>query len=252
MHPPGAVARALRLGSEGLNAVEIAHDLAIPRRTVADWLAGKVPRRSRGLEIPTSSCERCGHEAHEFRGLPDAYVYLLGLCFGDGCISSGPRGVYRLRITLDIKYPRIIEETARAMRLVMPRNKSSIKQRPKNCVEVYSCSKSWPCLFPQHGPGKKHLRRIELEPWQQDLVARSPGPILRGLIQSDGCRFINTGRQWTHPRYAFCNLSEDIKKIFCETCDLLGLRWTRSGPKTIYVSRKADVAVLDRIVGPKQ
>ena len=31
----------------------------------------------------------------------------------------------------------------------------------------------------------------------------------------------------------------------------MGLHWTTSGEKTIYVSRKADVAVLDSFVGPK-
>jgi hypothetical protein len=31
----------------------------------------------------------------------------------------------------------------------------------------------------------------------------------------------------------------------------MGLHWTASGDKTIYVSRKADVAELDRFVGPK-
>jgi hypothetical protein len=38
---------------------------------------------------------------------------------------------------------------------------------------------------------------------------------------------------------------------FCEACDLVGLHWTTAGEKTIYVSRKADVALLDRFVGPK-
>ncbi len=75
--------------------------------------------------------------------------------------------------------------------------------------------------------------------------------MLRGLIHSDGCRFQNTGRGWSHPRYSFANLSDDIKRIFCDTCELMGLHWTSSGEKTIYVSRKADVAVLDRFVGPK-
>jgi hypothetical protein len=72
------------------------------------------------------------------------------------------------------------------------------------------------------------------------------------LIQSDGCRFMNTGTNWKHPRYAFSNLSKDIQRIFSDACDLLGLHWTRAGHKTIYVSRKADVAVLDRFVGPKR
>ncbi len=51
------------------------------------------------------------------------------------------------------------------------------------------------------------------------------GRLLKGLIQSDGCRFTNTGRGgWRHPRYAFSNVSTDITSIFCSACDCLGLR----------------------------
>jgi hypothetical protein len=75
--------------------------------------------------------------------------------------------------------------------------------------------------------------------------------LLRGLIHSDGCRFMNTGRGgWRHPRYAFSNRSAHIRGIFCMACQRLGLHWTRA-PYTIYVSRKADVARLDEFVGPK-
>jgi hypothetical protein len=75
---------------------------------------------------------------------------------------------------------------------------------------------------------------------------------VRGLIHSDGCRFQNTGRGgWSHPRYSFTNNSAGIRAIFCEACDLMGLHWTVSGERTIYVSRMADVAKLDRFVGPK-
>jgi hypothetical protein len=73
--------------------------------------------------------------------------------------------------------------------------------------------------------------------------------LLRGLIHSDGCRFVNTGRQWRHPRYAFSNLS-DIRLIFTNACDRLGLRWTTSG-RIVYVSRKDDVASMDQFIGPK-
>ena len=79
---------------------------------------------------------------------------------------------------------------------------------------------------------------------------RHPDALLRGLIHSDGCRFINTGTNWRHPRYAFSNTSDDIRAIFCAACDRLGLRWTRA-PRTVYVSRKDDVAVLDTFIGPK-
>jgi hypothetical protein len=116
---------------------------------------------------------------------------------------------------------------------------------------VSAYSRAWPCLFPQHGPGRKHEREIKLVAWQRALVHRQPRSLLRGLIHSDGCRFINTGRGgWTCPRYVFNNKSEDILRIFAEACALLGLRPTFA-PRTVYVSRKADVAVLDGFIGPK-
>jgi hypothetical protein len=90
-----------------------------------------------------------------------------------------------------------------------------------------------------------------LTAWQQALVLRTPELLLRGLIHSDGCRFENTGRGgWRNARYSFSNYSDDIRGIFCQACDMLGLRWT-SAPRTIYVSRKADVARMDEFVGPK-
>jgi hypothetical protein len=97
----------------------------------------------------------------------------------------------------------------------------------------------------------KHQRRIVLNDWQQGLVQRHPGLLLRGLIHSDGCRFINTGTNWTCPRYSFSNKSDDIRHIFCDACDLLDLRYTFA-PRTIYVSRKADVERMDTFIGPKR
>lgn len=38
--------------------------------------------------------------------------------------------------------------------------------------------------LPQHGPERK----IELAPWQQEIVAECPELFLRGLFNSDGCR----------------------------------------------------------------
>jgi hypothetical protein len=136
------------------------------------------------------------------------------------------------------------------MRIVMPRNHVGRVERPYNCVDLSSYSRAWPCLLPQHAAGKKHERRILLRGWQWLLVEDHPELLLRGLIHSDGCRFINTGRRWRSPRYVFCNRSDDIRSIFSQTCDLLGLRWTRSND-LVYVSRKADVARMDEFIGPK-
>jgi hypothetical protein len=239
------VEAALALRSQGLSAQVIGDCLDIPRRTISDWIRGLVPRAPiRG------ACSTCGNEQHKLDELPLSYVYLLGLYLGDGSIASHARGVFKLRLTLDSAYPEIVAEAARAVGTVVPRSKVNAFLRSSNDMEVYSYSKSWPCLIPQHGPGKKHLRRIALTEWQQRLVNGAPHLLLRGLIQSDGCRFMNTGRDWRYPRYSFTNLSPDIRLIFTNACDALGLHWTTSG-RVVYVSRVADVEKMDRFIGPK-
>lgn len=60
------------------------------------------------------------------------------------------------------------------------------------------------------------------------------------------------GTKWSCPRYAFSNCSADIQRIFCDACDLLGVRYTFASGRTVYVSRKADVARLDTFIGPKE
>ncbi|MGH2983901.1 MAG: hypothetical protein ACRDK5_06570 [Solirubrobacterales bacterium] len=106
----------------------------------------------------------------------------------------------------------------------------------------------------------KHTRRIWLAEWQRELAEHWPEALLRGLIQSDGCRFTNTrGRSdtWSAPRYGFSNRSTDITSSFCTACEKLGLRGTAAFPRnetkavTIYVWRKEDVARMDEFIGPK-
>jgi len=247
-HRVETVTQSLALAAGGLSASEVSRQLGVPRSTVRDWLAGRVPIPA-GHAHGAGTCANCGG-LHDLAELPAAYVYLLGMYLGDGCLSRHPRGVFKLRISLDERYPGIAAECERAILEVMPRNRVG-RVLYGGWREVYSYSKTWPCLFPQHGSGRKHEREIRLADWQRRVVERFPELLLRGLIHSDGCRFQNTGRGWSHPRYAFANLSEGIKTIFCEACDLMDLHWTASGEKTIYVSRKADVAVLDRFVGPK-
>ena len=121
-------------------------------------------------------------------------------------------------------------------------------------------SKRWPEAFPQHGPGRKHERKIELAGWQREIVDRFPQEFLRGLLHSDGCRTVNrfkttlpSGRvaEYAYPRWFFSNRSADIRGLFCEYCERLGIRWTQSNPRNISVSHRRSVALLDAFVPAK-
>jgi hypothetical protein len=243
-----------RLIDQGFNDCEIARRTGVPRRTILGWRRGRVPRRAR--TDAADSCPECGHPSHEFLDLPiPAYPYLLGLYLGDGSIAKFPRS-YRLTIYLDRAHPCIVRECRTAMAEVMPSSKASIYQRPcDETDEVHSYSKAWPCLFPQHGPGKKHLREIKLTEWQREIVEAHPRPLLLGLIHSDGSRHLNTiqhpKRTYRYPRYEFTNLSADIKGIFCDVCDLLGVEWRVMNAKSISIARRESVAILDEFIGAK-
>lgn len=247
----GEVATVRDLLAAGFNDCQIARLTGVPRPTVRDWRSAR-----RWLSTPEESCESCGAAVHHFDELPGSYVYLLGLYLGDGCLSQHPRGVFRLRVVLDSRYPRIVSECAGAMSDVLPSNRPGVqRKRGENAFEVGIYSKQLPCLFPQHGAGPKHERKIRLTPWQRRLAERHPELLLRGLIHSDGCRFTNTVRHprktYEYPRYNFTNRSEDIKRIFCDTCDLLGIEWRVMNAWNISVARRLSVARLDEFIGPK-
>jgi hypothetical protein len=233
-----------RLVAAGYNDCAIARQTGIPRPTVRGWRC-MPPARFRQ---PAAS-SACGID-HEFAALSAApYCYLLGLYLGDGSISRDRR-VWRLRITLDKKYPSIIDRCRQAIDMLMPGQRAAIVQA-KGCVHVSLYSKHWPCLLPQHGPGKKHNRDIALEPWQQALVDQETGEFILGLIHSDGCRVVANDRRVKSIRYHFSNRSEDILGLFTAALDALDIPWTRPDWHTIAVYRKAATARLDEFVGPK-
>jgi hypothetical protein len=233
------------LAALGLNSCQIERRTGIPRWTIRTWLSGQRPLGSRA-----NACPRCNPaiilDAH-------AYVYLLGLYLGDGCLSRQPRDVWRLRIMQTTRYRDHIAECVSAIGSVLPNN--VLVQQREGCVEIGASSKHWPCLFPQHGPGPKHKRPILLAKWQIPLVEAMPKRLLRGLIQSDGCRdnnfAISRGRRYEYSRYTFSNASDDIRGIFTDALDRLGVHWTQPSARVISVARRADVAFLDTFIGPK-
>jgi len=127
----------------------------------------------------------CSHPAE----LGADYAYLLGLYLGDGYLSLHTRHVWRLRIFQDSRYIGLLNECVRAIRKVADREAGQISRQ--GCTEIYCFWKHWHCLFPQHGPGRKHLRDVSLRAWQWHIVESHPWALLRGLVHSDGSRSIN-------------------------------------------------------------
>ena len=127
--------------------------------------------------------------------------------------------------------------------------------RRDGSVVVGSTWKGWRCLFPQHGPGRKHERSIALVPWQERLVARAPEWLLRGLIHTDGWRGSNRvtskGKVYEYPRYQFSNRSDDIRRLFTDACDRLGVEWRQWTRYHVSVARRESVAYLDMFIGLK-
>lgn len=119
--------------------------------------------------------------------------------------------------------------------------------------------KHWPCLFPQHGPGRKHERAIVLQEWQTEVVEAFPADFLHGLFHSDGCRVNNWAtrvvggkkKRYDYPRWQFVNASEDILGLCTWALDLAEVPWRRSGARVVSVSRREAVARLDELIGPK-
>lgn len=118
----------------------------------------------------------------------EAYAYLLGLYLGDGHIVAMRRGVHKLSIYQDQRYVGLLVECVSAMARVRSGGRPPHGLRRDGAVEIYSYWKHWTCLFPQHGPGRKHQRSIRLATWQEEIASRHPQALIRGLIHSDGCR----------------------------------------------------------------
>ncbi|MER7418203.1 helix-turn-helix domain-containing protein [Micromonospora peucetia] len=248
MHAPEARARALRAHLAGATVAETARTVGLPYRTVWEWC------RKRPEPLVRGTADRCFRCRSDVNHPTDhrAYSYLLGLYLGDGHLVTTAR-VPVLRISCGNAWPGLIDACDLAMRAVLATKVQRVQQQ--GCVSVQSYGRHWPCLLPQHGPGKKHDRPIRLAEWQRPIVGAHPGDFVRGLFHSDGARFANRvkvrGKEYVYPRYMFVNESADIMGLCQWALDLLGIAWRMNRRNSLSVARREAVAALDRHVGPK-
>lgn len=161
-------------------------------------------------------------------------------------------------MSCDATYPTVIDDVSTLTAMLAPHRTVFHVPAPGTTV-VQAGWKHWLCLFPQHGPGRKHERSIALEPWQREIVDTHPADFLRGLFHSDGCRSKNWTikvvagemKRYDYPRWEFSNRSEDIHALCGAALDRLDIPWRRSGEFHLSVSRRDAVAALDKAIGLK-
>lgn len=240
--------QALGLLADGLTLSQASRRTGVSRAAIRDW--AEHPELS---ALRSSGCPACDDITLD----AEAYSALLGYYLGDGCLSRMPR-YFVLRVSCDATYPGIIADIDGAIGKVRPTGRIHHVRAPGTIV-VSSAWQHWPCVFPQHGPGRKHERPIVLEPWQRSIVETHLGPFLRGLFHSDGCRAKNWTRRvvagemkrYDYPRWQFTNVSLDIRELCCWALDLVDIPWRQSNWNTISVSTRGGVARLDALIGLK-
>jgi hypothetical protein len=244
MHAPELRIRAAALMVAGRSAAHIAAERGVGRSTVHDWRSTRAPTSLSSL------CPRCWARCRVINFDPHRYAEILGLYLADGHILRVGRS-FRLRLSLDARYPVIVEESCRLLQAVFPENRVGETRRDAGHTRIVSVDhQHLPCLLPQHGAGKKHARAVRLEPWQREAVTAAPWRFLRGCIRSDGCVFVNRTGRYEYLSYDFSNRSADILDLFVEACDAVGVQCRRY-ERHIRIYRRPSVAAMVEHVGLK-
>lgn len=256
IRPWSTVESALRDSDAGMGDAANAAKHGVAVKTIRRWRR-EYQRRGmpRGQQHTSAPCPRCEDGALDGA----AYAELLGWYLGDGHISRGRRSVFNLHVVNDRRYERDNQRLLELMATVKPGGRPHRRLVPGAVITTVSWQ-HWPCLFPQHGPGRKHDRPIVLEDWQRAVVEAHPGPFLRGLFHSDGSRVRNWAtrtvagetKRYDYPRWQFANVSADIRELCCWALDLVEVPWRQSRWNHVSVSRREAVARLDALIGPKE
>ena len=144
------------------------------------------------------------------------------------------------------------------MKRLFSQNKIFVR-RYASLSEVSCYSKIMPIIFPQHGKGLKCDRDVSLKDWQIGYVKQYPKEFLKGLIKSDGCRYVINSKHknviYQQQVYNFTNTSKDIVDAFIWCCDILGIHYTmhtraRKEPRhhdtfCVTIAKKKDVDFLN-------
>lgn len=229
------------LKKKGYNKSQISKITKIPRSTISDWLNNDVLFEKK---------EKYNINEHlKSKESRELYSYVLGLYLGDGHINKMKR-TWRLRIFMDSKYDNLNSFVHEKLSIFFNENKVNIIKSKKSNLVIFTVHSNELCkLFPQHGEGLKHKRKINLFNWQEKITV--PEFLLKGLFHSDGCYCYHKGEKVKHYIYSFKNESKDIHEIFQKCCGKLKIDFTFN-KNTTGIYKKYEVEKLYKLIGSKE
>ncbi len=139
-------------------------------------------------------------------------AYLIGIALGDGNLSNPNKRAVRLRITCDKKYPLLIENIIKNLKIVFTQNKVSTVDRV-NAVDVsVYCNDLENILGWKAKGGSKIKQKVSVPLWIKKNINYQK-ECLRGLFQTDGSIYFDRGYKMVNFTSVCLTLIKDAKEI---------------------------------------
>jgi DNA-binding transcriptional regulator WhiA len=133
-------------------------------------------------------------------------AFIVGIALGDGNLSNPNGRAIRLRITCDVRYPKIIDEITTALKYVFHDNKIGHTLRKDGCTDISLYSNKLADLIPwEAGKGTKYDQQTHVPKWVFRKASATKA-CLRGLILSDGSIYKDRG-------YTMVNFCSNIEPL---------------------------------------
>ena len=170
------------------------------------------------------------------------------MALGDGNLSNPNGRAVRLRVTCDKKYPLIVKEIIKNLKLIFPKNKvSTINKGNALDISVYSNDLEKLLGWNAKG-GSKIKQKVKMPNWiKEDIIYRKE--CLRGLFQTDGSLYYDRGYQMVNFTSVCYTLIKDVEDMLKEIDFKTQARKVVDKGKTKYVIRiSKDVEKFIKII----
>jgi hypothetical protein len=153
------------------------------------------------------------HRASPLHPDCELHAYVIGVAIGDGNLSNPNGRAVRLRTTCDTKYPLLIAKIRSALERLLRRNKVTVVACRQKCVNVSVYSNQLEALLGWRALGGSKQRQNVLVPeWICGDRALSIH-CLRGLIETDGCVYLDRGYQMVSFSTVIPGLAQQVDEM---------------------------------------